>query len=164
MYTRGKWLISLRNRYGYNAVFRKKVYTSNYGPYDHHDFYKIEAIRGNHDVTFDLQKVELHLSHHKITPKLRFGINHPVYWTIQNGEYTMITKDASLYYIPHEWTDEMCILLYFLAIQELSTRSYHLKKYKYCRSHQKAIIKTLFILRYIVVEAKRRDIYYDPNL
>ena len=164
MYTKGKWLILLRNKYGYNAVFRKKIYKSRCGPYDHHDMYKIEAHSGKHDITFDCQKVELHLSHHKVTPKLRFGINHPVCWTYKNNEYIMINKEESIHMNPHEWSDELCSLLFFLCIQELSTRVHHYEIYykktkKHNYGHYKAIIKTLFILRYIVTEAKKRNIY-----
>ena len=165
MYTRGKWLLFFRNKYGYNAVFQKKIYKSRCGPYDHHELYKIEALCGNHDITFDCQKVEIHLSDHKITPRLRFGINHPVCWTHKNDDLTMINKEESLHMNPHEWTDELCVLLFFLCIQELSTRTYHYKLYykktnKNNHGHFKAIVKTLFVLRYIVNEAKKRDIYY----
>ena len=165
MYNSGKWLLSLRNKYGYNATFKKKIYTSRLGPYDHHDYYKIEALRGNHNVHFDIQNVELHLSHHKITPKLRFGINHPTCWIYRDGEYTMISKEESLLIPPNEWDDDLCYYLFFLALQELSTRVYNYKKYtqKYNKSsygHYKAIIKTLFVLRIIVAEAKRRNLYF----
>jgi hypothetical protein len=165
MYKSGKWLLHLRNKYGYKATFQKKVFISNCGPYDHHDMYRIEAMRGYHDVTFDIQKIEIHLCQSKITPKLRFGINHPVCWTYRNGEYTMITKDDSIYSSPNEWSDKQCIFLFFLCLQELSTRIYHYdyyknRGYKNNKGHYKAIIKTMFILQYIANEAKKRDIYY----
>lgn len=161
MYSKGKWLIHLKNKYGYKNIFQRNIYTSRWGPYDHHDSYKIEALRGNHDTTFDIQKIEIHLCERKVTPKLRFGINHPMCWMYKNGEYQMISKDESLFIPRNEWSDELCYLLFFLAIQELSTRVYHYKRYKNKdRGHYKAIIKSLFMLRSIVEEAKRRDIYY----
>lgn len=165
MYKSGKWLLSFRNRYGYTSTFKKKIYMSRLGPYDHHDHYKIEALRGNHNVHFDIQNIELHLSHHKTTPKLRFGINHPTCWVYRNGEYTMINKEESLLIPPNEWNNDLCYFLFFLTLQELSTRVNNYKKYtnKYKKTsygHFKAIIKTLFILRMIVAEAKRRNIYF----
>lgn len=165
MYNSGKWLIHLRNKYGYHAIFKKKIFKSCCGPYDHHDLFRIDAMSGNHDITFDNQKIELHLSNYKITPKLRFGINHPVCWTYRDGEYTMINKDESLYTSPKDWTDEMCYFLFFLCIQELSTRVENYKLYynrtkKHNYGHHKAIIKTLFILRFIVAEIKSRNLYY----
>jgi hypothetical protein len=165
MYRTGKWLIRLRNRFGYKAVFQKKIYTSRLGPYDHHDYFKMDVMRGVHETSFDPQKVEIHLSHHKITPTLRFGINHPVCWVYRQGEYTMITKDEMLYTPSTQWSDELCYFLFFLCIQELSTRVYNYKLYykktkKHNNSHYKAIIRTLFMLRIVVNEAKSRNLYY----
>ena len=62
MYKTGKWLVSLRNKYGYKAVFTKYVYKSSFGPYDHHDAFKIKALIGKHDTSFDVQKVYFLLS------------------------------------------------------------------------------------------------------
>lgn len=161
MYSRGKWLLHLRNKYGYSKVFTKKVYKSLCGPYDHHDHFKIEVMRGNHDISFDPQKVEIHLSNHKITPKLRYGINHPVCWAYTNGEYAMVSKEFVFYTNPSEWTDEQCILLFFVCIQEISTRIYHYNKYKHkSYGHYKAIFTCIIILKIIVKEAKKRNIYY----
>ena len=94
---------------------------------------------------------------------MRFGINHPVCWTLKKDKYVMFNKEESLYTASSLWSDEMCILLYFLCLQELSTRVYHYNIYKTHndqKQHKKAIFKTLVILKHIVTEAVHRDIYY----
>jgi hypothetical protein len=161
MYRQGKWLIHLRNKYGYHSVFRQKIFSSPCGPYDHQDFFKLDALRGIHDTRFDIQNVELHLPYSKRTPNLRFGINHPIAW-IYDNEFNMITKDATYYTHPSLWSDELCYILFFLCIQELSRRNESLRIHKKSnnKSHQKAIITTLFVLHTIVAEAKRRNLYF----
>lgn len=157
MYRQGKWIISLRNKYGYKSVFQKRVFKSKMGPYDHVEMIKLDIMQGNYTTEFDPQVIELHFTRKKITPKYRFGINHPVYFSSYYNDYILLNKDVN----PNDFNDEICGILFFLCIQELSTRVFNYEKYKHKDyAHLKAIVKTLFILRKIIQELKKRHIYY----
>lgn len=157
--SQGKWLISLRNKYGYHKTFKQYVYKSQKDSHEHHEFFKENVFSGKHDFTFDPQKIELHLSRKKQTKDIRFGINHPIAWLYRNHEYRMISKDD----IKHNpiFDDEYISVLYFLCLQELSRRSLSLSEHPTSKNkmHKRAIVHCLFILQRVINEAKKRDLY-----
>jgi hypothetical protein len=138
---------------------KQHVYTSQLDAQNHMEKFQYDALKGTHNIDFDPQKIEIHLSGKKKTKNIRFGINHPIAWIQQEDGYTMISKDDNI--INASCSDTCLYIIYFLCLQELSRRKMSLTKYsnKRNKSHKKSIIHCLFVLHWVILEAKKRNLY-----